>query len=92
MKRIIFAAFVATGLASAPAIAAEPQKGAVPSETALTADAQKKITAAVEAEGCSGGAISRYEGTFTVKNAVCGDGTYDLTLNSDYEIDKKTKM
>lgn len=92
MKRIILAALVATGLASGPAIAAEPQKGAVPSETALTADAQKKITAAVQAEGCSGGSISRYEGVYTVTNATCGEGTFTLTLNNDFEVDKKTKM
>lgn len=50
------------------------------------------ITKSLEADGCKMGEIHSGDGFYTVANAACADGTYDVTVDTDFKItDKKKK-
>lgn len=50
------------------------------------------ITKSLEADGCKMGEIHSGDGSYTVANAECADGTYDVTVDTDFKVtDKKKK-
>lgn len=50
------------------------------------------ITKSLEADGCKMGEILSGDGFYTVANAECADGTYDVTVDTDFNVtDKKKK-
>ena len=56
----------------------------------LTEDEKTKITAAVAAEGCSGGKLEFEDGKFEADDVVCADGKkYDLEFDVSFQLIKK---
>ena len=56
----------------------------------VTEDERVKLTAAVAAQGCSGGKLEFDDGKFEVDDAKCGDGkVYDLDFDASYKMIKK---
>lgn len=50
------------------------------------------ITKSLTAEGCEMGEIVSGSGFYTVSKAKCADGTYDVTVDTDFKVtDKKKK-
>lgn len=50
------------------------------------------ITKSLKAEGCEMGEIISGSGFYTVSKATCADGTYDVTVDTDFKVtDKKKK-
>jgi cytochrome c556 len=50
------------------------------------------ITKSLTAEGCEMGEIVSGNGSYTVSKAKCADGTYDVTVDTDFKVtDKKKK-
>ena len=50
------------------------------------------ITKSLKAEGCEMGEIVSGSGFYTVSKAKCADGTYDVTVDTDFKVtDKKKK-
>lgn len=50
------------------------------------------ITKSLEADGCKLGEIHSGSGFYTVAGSECADGTYDITVDTDFKItDKKKK-
>lgn len=50
------------------------------------------ITKSLEADGCKMGEIISGDGFYTVAGSECADGTYDVTVDTDFKItDKKKK-
>lgn len=50
------------------------------------------ITKSLEADGCKLGEIHSGDGFYTVAGSECADGTYDVTVDTDFKItDKKKK-
>jgi len=82
MKTTIPVAVVAlfTSLAGGMALADRP----------LTDAERTKLTAAIQASGCSGGKMEFDDGKFEVDDAKCSDGkTYDLKFGSAFKLIKK---
>jgi hypothetical protein len=56
----------------------------------LTGDEQAKLTAALAAEGCSGGTMEVDDDVYEVDGAKCGDGReYDLKFDKAFKLIKK---
>ncbi len=71
-------------LAAGPALAA--------SEGKFSAATVNGITKSLEADGCKMGEIHSGDGFYTVAGAACADGTYNVTVDTDFKItDKKKK-
>ncbi|AHB50397.1 hypothetical protein W911_16025 [Hyphomicrobium nitrativorans NL23] len=50
------------------------------------------ITKSLEADGCKLGEIHSGDGFYTIAGSTCADGTYDVTVDTDFKItDKKKK-
>ncbi len=50
------------------------------------------ITKSLTAEGCKLGEISSGDGFYAISKAECADGTYTITVDTDFKItDKKKK-
>ena len=50
------------------------------------------ISKSLKADGCEMGEIVSGSGFYTVSKAKCADGTYDVTVDTDFKItDKKKK-
>lgn len=50
------------------------------------------ITTALTADGCSGGEIHSGDGRYDVSGVTCADGTYTVSVDTDFKIiDKKKK-
>lgn len=62
------------------------------SEGKFSAATVNGITKSLEADGCKMGEIHSGDGFYTVAGAECGDGTYNVTVDTDFKItDKKKK-
>jgi hypothetical protein len=56
----------------------------------LTDEERVKLTAAMQAAGCSGGAMEADDDGFDVDGAKCADGrTYDLTFDKSFNLIRK---
>ncbi|HRN84476.1 MAG TPA: hypothetical protein PK857_06620 [Hyphomicrobium sp.] len=79
---------------SAAAIAFAFASGAVfaASEGKFSQATVNGITKSLEADGCKLGEIHSGDGFYTVAGSACADGTYDITVDTDFKItDKKKK-
>jgi hypothetical protein len=77
--RAILAAMI-LGVSLSEALAGRP----------LTDEERVKLTAAMAAEGCSGGTMEFDDGKFEVDEAVCADGKeYDLAFDAAFRLIKK---
>jgi hypothetical protein len=57
---------------------------------AVTNDEQVKLTAALTAQGCSGGKMRFDDGKYEVDEAVCSDGKrYDVDFDGSFKLLKK---
>jgi hypothetical protein len=83
MRTIVSAAFLITILVAAPATAGRP-----------VSDAERaSLTAAVTAQGCSGGKMEWDAGDqhFEVDDVRCADGrTYDMKFDKSFQFIRKT--
>jgi hypothetical protein len=53
----------------------------------LTDDERTKLTAAMKADGCSGGSMEMDDGIFEVDDASCADGRrYDLRFDQSFKL------
>ncbi|MBX9590993.1 MAG: PepSY domain-containing protein [Hyphomonadaceae bacterium] len=56
----------------------------------LTEPERTQLTAALQAQSCSGGTMEFDDGKFEVSNARCADGkTYDLEFDAAFKLIKK---
>jgi hypothetical protein len=79
-NRIIIAAALGVAIA-APALG---------KDRPVTADERAKLTAAVAAQGCSGGKMEFDDGRYEVDDARCSDGRqYDLKFDTAFKLLKK---
>ena len=66
---------------------------ALADDRALNADESTKLTAAVSAEGCSGGKMQFDHGRYGVDAAQCGDGRqYDLDFDASFKLIAKSTL
>jgi hypothetical protein len=49
------------------------------------------ITKSLEADGCKVGEISSGNGFYAISKAACADGTYTITVDTDFKITDKKK-
>jgi len=83
MRSVLFSAALLTVMAGSAFAASEGKF------SKATVDG---ITKSLTAEGCKLGEISSGDGFYAVSNAECADGTYTITVDTDFKItDKKKK-
>lgn len=81
MRTTALLSTLALGLAAVPALADRP----------VTEAERTKLTAAVKAQGCSGGTKMEFDdGRFEVDDVRCDDGNvYDLKFDKSFKLIKK---
>jgi len=67
-------------------------QSALADDRALNADETTKLTAAVAAEGCSGGKMEFDHGRYEVEAAQCGDRRYDLDFDASFKLISKSTL
>lgn len=81
MRRLLFALAV-TALMTGPASADRP----------VTDEERAKLTALLEAEGCTGGEMEFDDGKFEVDDARCADGReWDFEFDRNFKLIKKDR-
>jgi hypothetical protein len=56
----------------------------------VTEEERAKLSAAVQAEGCSGGSMEADDDGYEVENATCADGrTYELEFDKSFRLIEK---
>lgn len=81
MRRLLFSLAV-TALVTGPAWADRP----------VTAEERAKLTALLEAEGCTGGEMEFDDGKFEIDDARCADGReWDFEFDRDFKLIKKDR-
>ena len=79
MRRLLYALAV-TSLMSSPAWADRP----------VTTEERAKLTALLDADGCTGGEMEFDDGKFEVDDARCADGReWDFEFDRDFKLIKK---
>lgn len=74
---------LALSIAAGPAFAA--------SEGKFSQATVNGITKSLEADGCKLGEIHSGDGFYTIAGAACADGTYDVTVDTNFKITGKKK-
>ena len=81
MRRLLFALAV-TALMTGPASADRP----------VTDEERAKLTALLDAEGCTGGEMEFDDGKFEVDDARCADGReWDFEFDRNFKLIKKDR-
>jgi hypothetical protein len=63
---------------------------ALANDRPLNDDERVKLTAAVQAAGCSGGSMEVDDGAYEVEDARCADGRdYDITFDKSFKLIQK---
>lgn len=87
MKRILMTAVIATAFAATPAFAANNSKK-IDGRDQLPTETQTKLDTAMKDQGCQGGTVSQEDDNIMVKGTTCGEGTYDLMFDSNFDVTK----